>query len=55
MLGRDSVIVIDYKFGEKKDSYKGQVRRYCNLYRDMGFRNVSGYVWYVREDEVEAI
>jgi len=47
------VTIIDYKFGdEKKDSYLRQVGRYISLYRRMGYKKVSGFVWYVRTDEV---
>lgn len=46
------VTVIDYKFGEEKESYLWQVRRYCKLYRRMGFSDVEGYLWYVAEDRL---
>lgn len=48
----DGVVVVDYKFGEEKKKYTEQVARYMDLYRRMGYRNVSGAVWYVREDKV---
>ena len=48
----DGLIVVDYKFGLPKASYERQVRRYMNIYRKMGYGNVSGAVWYVREDNV---
>lgn len=44
------ITVIDYKFGERRESYDKQVARYVQLYRDLGFNNVDGVVWYVRED-----
>lgn len=46
------IVVIDYKFGAERDSYIWQVRRYMKLWRDMGYRNVRGYVWYVPEDRI---
>ncbi|MBR5906287.1 MAG: UvrD-helicase domain-containing protein [Bacteroidales bacterium] len=53
VMGPDgSVTVIDYKFGAERDSYLWQVRRYMKLYRQMGFKTVRGYVWYVPEDKV---
>lgn len=52
VLGEDSVLIIDYKFGEEMDSYIRQVRGYVRLYSQMGYRNVSGVVWYVKEDKV---
>ena len=45
-----SVCVIDYKFGEHRDSYQRQVLQYVRLYKKLGYRKVTGYVWYVRED-----
>ena len=47
--------VIDYKSGEHSDSYKAQVRRYVRLYRQMGYPEVSGHIWYLQEDIVEDI
>ena len=46
-------IVIDYKFGEEEsEKYIRQVERYIQLYRLMGYKNVSGVVWYVPADKV---
>jgi len=47
-----SIVIVDYKFGRHNDKHNKQVREYVNLYKMMGFGNVSGYVWYVRENEV---
>ncbi len=49
-------IVVDYKFGEKRSSsYRRQVESYCNTLREMGFWPVTGYIWYVMTDLVEAV
>ncbi len=45
-----SVVVIDYKFGSPKRSYQNQVRRYMSLFKDMGYENVSGWLWYMFDD-----
>jgi ATP-dependent helicase/nuclease subunit A len=48
MFGKDTVIVVDYKFGEKQeDSYKYQVRDYKLQLQQMGYKNVETYIWYV--------
>lgn len=44
--------VIDYKFGAEEPRYSRQVGRYMDLYRRMGYPEVSGYIWYVYEDKV---
>ena len=51
----DRTIVIDYKTGERSDSYKCQVRRYTRLYRQMGYPSVTGHVWYLHDDYVENV
>ena len=47
--------IIDYKFGAERQSYLRQVRRYMDLYREMGFERVRGYVWYVPEEKVVTV
>lgn len=46
------VTVIDFKFGEEDEKYSGQVRRYMRLFREMGYGEVSGYIWYVPSDKI---
>ena len=46
-------IIIDYKFGERRGHYKKQVQHYASLLREMGYRDVESYLWYVLEDNVE--
>lgn len=41
------VIIIDYKFGEHHRSYERQVKRYMDMWRRMGYDEVSGFLWYV--------
>lgn len=51
-LGSGEAIVIDYKFGEKRFSYKKQVKEYMELLRKMGYSKVSGALLYCK-DEIE--
>jgi len=44
--------VIDYKSGERSDAHIFQVRRYVRLYRQMGYPEVSGHIWYLQDDVV---
>ncbi|MBO4916808.1 MAG: UvrD-helicase domain-containing protein [Bacteroidales bacterium] len=45
--------VIDYKSGEHSEGYRAQVRRYVRLFRQMGYPEVSGHIWYIHDDVVE--
>ena len=47
------VTVIDYKFGEKKRRYRRQVARYADIYRRMGYSEITPIIWYVLTDDVE--
>ncbi len=48
MVDGKKAIVVDYKFGQKEEkSYIRQVGFYCKTLRQMGYTDVSGYIWYV--------
>ncbi|MDR0699262.1 MAG: UvrD-helicase domain-containing protein [Tannerella sp.] len=50
----DNVTVVDYKFGGKKESsHHSQVKKYISLIRDMGYRHVDGYLWYISLNDIE--
>lgn len=46
-------VVVDYKFGRKEENkYLKQVGFYCSVIRQMGYREVEGYVWYVNLEKI---
>ncbi|MBP5567155.1 MAG: UvrD-helicase domain-containing protein [Bacteroidales bacterium] len=53
---QDQVVIVDYKFGDstpKSDAkYSNQVSAYMSIFRSMGYKNVSGAVWYVVPDKL---
>lgn len=55
MMKDGKVIVVDFKFGKKKQGYRNQVKEYMNLLTQMGYSNVKGYLWYVFENELENV
>ncbi|MBO5420183.1 MAG: UvrD-helicase domain-containing protein [Bacteroidales bacterium] len=48
----DRVIIIDYKFGAHERRYERQMLKYADLWRRMGYGEVSAYLWYVHSGEV---
>lgn len=46
------MIVIDFKTGRELEKHKTQVRSYMRLLADMGYKNISGCLWYIRHNEV---
>ena len=46
------VVIVDYKFGEHHRTYERQLRKYAEIWRRLGYSDVSSYLWYVHTDEV---
>jgi ATP-dependent exoDNAse (exonuclease V) beta subunit len=52
----NTIVVIDYKFGEKHDSYQRQIKNYMQLLADMGrWNNIVGYLYYHKTGKVELV
>ncbi len=50
VVKENKVIVIDFKFGKQDENYNKQVKEYMMLISAMGYRNISGYLWYVYDN-----
>ena len=56
MLRGNEVVVVDYKFGQRLlKSHQAQVRNYLRLIQEMGYSQVSGYLWYVELGKIEVV
>ena len=51
----DKVMIIDYKFGEHRRVYERQLLKYADIWRRMGYHEVSSYLWYVQTGEVKPV
>ena len=54
MIDKDRAVVVDYKFGERSKSHHKQIALYCTLLEQMGYK-AEGYLWYVREGDIERV
>ena len=56
VLDGDSITIVDYKFGESTPEndarYSKQVSNYMGIFRSLGYKKVSGAVWYVVPDKL---
>ena len=53
VLMRDGhVVVIDFKFGSKKEQHITQVGLYMSLLRQMEWKDVCGYLWYFYTNDI---
>ncbi len=55
MMNDNEVVVVDFKFGKKNKKYNEQVKGYVSLLAEMGYKNISGYLWYVYDGELEKV
>lgn len=55
VIADGKVSVIDFKFGEHHSRYERQVKGYAELWRRMGYEDVSAFLWYVQTGEVMQI
>jgi ATP-dependent exoDNAse (exonuclease V) beta subunit len=44
----DKIMIVDYKFGEHHKVYERQMKKYAEIWRGMGYEDVSTYLWYVQ-------
>ena len=57
----EQAVVIDYKFGNydtgvtQTGGYRRQVKRYMGLLREMGYKQIRGYIWYINARIVEEV
>ena len=52
ILREGAVTVVDYKFGEHYRKYERQLLKYADIWRRMGYEEVSAYLWYVQTGEI---
>ena len=55
MMRGDEMVVVDFKFGKPKQSHQRQVQTYIDLLKRMNYRNITGYLWYVDENQIERV
>lgn len=55
MIGQNEIIVVDYKSGKRNASHKKQITDYMGLIKSSSSKEVSGYIWYINENEIVAV
>lgn len=55
MVEGEKAIVVDFKFGREKESYKKQVEGYIAKLKQLGYTHVSGYLWYIYNNKIERV
>ena len=55
MMKNEQVVVVDFKFGKANRKYNKQVKGYMQLLSRMGYKNITGYLWYVEEEIIEKV
>lgn len=52
MMKDGQMVVVDFKFGKENPKYNKQVKGYMQLLTRMGYKNITGYLWYVDEEQI---
>lgn len=56
MVKGTRAVVVDYKFGlNTPASHRKQIELYASLLRQMGYTDVSGYLWYIRMERIDKV
>ena len=55
MYDGNEMVVVDFKFGKKREEYNDQVREYMSLLSQMGYSNVKGFLWFVYTNDIEEV
>lgn len=56
MIKGEDAVVVDYKFGAAEAAEnRRQMAEYMQLLRRMGYKNIEGWLWYVRQGKVEPV
>lgn len=55
VIAEGKVKVVDYKFGEHNARYERQVLKYARMWKQMGYDDVSAYLWYVQTGDVREL
>jgi len=55
LIGKDEVIVIDFKFGKQQEKYKEQISEYKKLIEEVYEQTTKAYIFYVEEDVIVKI
>ncbi len=53
MISEKEIVVLDYKFGQQKlPSHYSQLKQYMQLIKEMGYKNIKGFIWYFELNEL---
>lgn len=52
---KDQVLIVDFKTGQAAESHQKQVKTYIKLYKDLGFEQVSGELYYTENKMVKKV
>ncbi len=55
MIKGDEVVIVDFKFGRRKEEYHLQVDEYRSLLKQMGYSRIKGYLWYIYDNRIEEV
>ena len=55
VMDNGKVLVIDFKFGQHHNKYERQMKTYSEIFRRMGYADVTAVLWYLQTGEYKVI
>lgn len=55
VMDNGKVLVIDFKFGQHHNEYERQMKTYSEIFRRMGYADVTAVLWYLQTGEYKVI
>jgi ATP-dependent exoDNAse (exonuclease V) beta subunit len=55
VLRNGKTTIIDFKFGEENSHYTEQVNQYRSLLKDMGYKYIEAFIWYVDKNKIISV
>ncbi|MCG8696653.1 MAG: Dna2/Cas4 domain-containing protein, partial [Bacteroidales bacterium] len=52
MIHDEQVVIVDYKTSKHEPAHEFQVKSYLKVVKEMGFKKVKGYLWYLMDDNI---
>ena len=52
MVDGDELVVVDFKFAKYDEEHRQQVRGYMDIFKELGYKQVRGYVWYLATNKI---
>jgi ATP-dependent exoDNAse (exonuclease V) beta subunit len=55
IIKENEILIVDFKTGEESSTHSRQIKQYINLYKNMGYQNIKGVIYYTENQKAIAV